>query len=166
MNSTFRGFSFGVLVVASISLAGCGTSQTPASTSPADQHDHEIESHADDHEHTSPESFAGVLTELDELRTAIKAAFAAGDLEQADGPVHAVGHFLEELPELAAKESASEADRQQIKQAVDSLMGSFAALDERVHGGDAAGKSYDEVASEVDEALATLKAIELPEDRS
>ena len=166
MNPMFRGFSFGLLMLASISLAGCGGSQTTASTSPADQHDHDKESHADEREHSHPESFGGALTELDELCAAVKTAFAAGDSEKADGPVHAVGHLLEELPELAEDESLSNSSQQQVKQAADSLMSSFAALDERLHGGDAVGKSYDEVASEIDEALAKLKAIKLPEDQS
>ena len=162
----FHRFPFVLFMLASISLAGCGSAHTPASTAPADEQDRDMALHADDREHAHPESFAGTLTELDELCAAIKTAFAAGDFKEADGPVHAVGHLLGELPELAAKESASEANRQQVKQAVETLMGSFAALDERVHGGGATGKSYDEVASEIDEALATLKAIELPEDQS
>ena len=166
MNPMIRRFSFGLLMVASTSLAGCGASQTSDSTSSSDQHDHDKELHAGAHKHAAPKSLDGALKQLDELRTAVKTAFSAGDLEKADGPVHEVGHLLEALPELAVNESLSEANQQQVEQAVDSLMASFAALDERVHGGDAAGKSYDEVASEIDEALAKLKAIKLPEDQS
>ena len=38
-------------------------------------------------------------------------------------------------------------------------------FDERVHHGNSAGKGYDEVASEIDEALGKLKAINLPESQ-
>ena len=45
------------------------------------------------------------------------------------------------------------------------MMESFAAVDERVHGGDGVGKSYDEVAIQIDEAIARLKAMKLPESQ-
>jgi len=38
-------------------------------------------------------------------------------------------------------------------------MDSFAALDERVHGGDSAGKSNDEVAAPIDSTLAESRSI-------
>lgn len=159
MNSTFLPFVCGLFMLVGIALVGCGGTQTTASNPSADQHDHDLEPHGDDHEQAHTESFAEALTEVEELCAEIKTAFAAGDLGKADGPVHEIGHLLEELLELAAKESLSEADQQQVKQAVDSLMNSFAALDERVHGGDSAGKSYDEVATQIDAALAKLKSL-------
>ena len=165
MKWLFCGLSFGLLIFASLTLAGCGGAQTTASDSSADLHDHAHDTHGDEHEHVHSESFVEVLTEVEQLLAEIKTAFAADDLETADGPVHGIGHLLEELPQLAAKASPSEPDRQQVKQAVDSLMDGFAALDERVHGGDGAGKSYDEVANQIDEAIATLKAIKLPESQ-
>jgi len=137
-------------------LTGCGSSETAIPATTAESHDHDSHS---DHAHGEPASLADAVTEVERLRGEIQAAFAAGDLDKADGPVHELGHLLEELPEVAAKESLAEADQQQIKQSVDALMDSFAALDERVHGGDSAGKSYDEVASQIESALAELKSI-------
>ena len=165
MKWLFCGLSFGLLIFASLTLAGCGGGQTTASALSADQHDHDHEAHGDEDDHVHSESFAEVLTEVEELFAEIKTAFAADDLDTADGPVHGIGHLLEELPQLAAKESPSESDRQQVKQAVDSLMDGFAAVDERIHAGEGAGKSYDEVATEIDEAIAKLKAIKLPESQ-
>lgn len=159
MSPIFRMSWLGLVAVACVSVAGCGGAQTTASNPTSQQHDHEHASHGDEHEHAHPESFTETLTKVDELRAKIKTAFAAGKLEEADGPVHEIGHLLEEIPELAAKQSLPDADQQQVKQAVDALMESFAALDERLHGGDSAGKSYDEVAAQIDSALAELKTI-------
>ena len=159
MNSTFRPFVGGLFILVGIALAGCGGTQTAAPSPSVDQHDHEHEAPGDGHEHAHPESFAETLKEVEELRAEIQTAFAAGDLAKADGPVHAVGHLLEELPELAAKESLSEAEQHQVKQSIGRLMDSFAALDERVHGGDGTGKSYDEVAVQIDAALDDLKSV-------
>jgi hypothetical protein len=157
MNLMFRSFYLGLFVVAGVSLAGCGGSQTTASNSSADHHDHET--HGDEHKHTHPESFADALTEVDELRAKVETAFAAGDLAKADGPVHEIGRLLEELPELATKEARSAANQQKVKRAVDSLMECFAELDTRVHGRDSAGKSYAEVADQINAALTDLKSV-------
>ena len=160
---------YGLLMLASLSLAGCGDSPTTAPDSPAEQQDHDHQAHGDEHEHAHAhsESFAEALTEVEEFHAAIKAAIGANDLDKADGPIHEVGHVLEELPKLAAKESLPESDLEQVKQTVDTLMDRFGAVDERIHDGDADGaaKLYDEIAEEVDEAIAALKAIELPESQ-
>ena len=164
MTRVIHEFSFALLVLVGVSFAGCGGAQTTACSLSAAQHvrDH-YEILGDEHAHS--ESFAETLTEIDDLRAEVKKSFAADELDKADGPVHGIGHLLQELPQLAAKESPSESDRQQVKQAVDMLMESFAAVDERVHGGDGVGKSYDEVAIQIDEAIARLKAMKLPESQ-
>lgn len=159
MSPIVRMSCLGLVAITCVSVAGCGGSQTTASNPPSKQQDHDHASHGDEQGHAHPESFAEAVTEVEELCAAIKTAFAADKLEEADGPVHEICHLVEELPALAAKESLSAADQQQIKQSVDALMDSFAALDERVHGGDSAGKSYDEVAAQIDSALAELKSI-------
>jgi len=159
MNSTFRPMVCGLFMFVGIELAGCGGDQTITFNPPVDQHDHEQVAHGVGHGLAGPESFADALKKFDKLRGEIKASFAAGDLTKADGPVHEVGHLLEELPESAAKESQSEAEQRQVRRAVDALMDSFAAIDERVHGGDTAGKSYEEVAARIDAAFAALNLI-------
>jgi hypothetical protein len=157
MNPMLRSFSYGLFVLVGVALIGCGGSETTASSSSVDQQDHEAR--VDDHEHAHPESFAGAVTKVEELLADIKTSMAAGDLAKADGPVHEVGHLLEKLLELASTESLSEADQQQVERAVDSLMDSFAALDERVHGGESKGKSYDEVAAPIEAALSEVRSI-------
>lgn len=173
MSSTSRPLMRCIGLAAAVFLTGCGRSESTVSRPSGEHgnhqhdgdHEHDHESHGDSQAHSEPESLADAVAEIERLRGAIDQGFAAGDLDQADGPVHEIGHLIEELPELAAKESVSEEDQQQVKQAVDSLMDSFAALDERVHGGASAGKSYDDVASQVDDAMAILRAIEPPEEQ-
>jgi len=165
MKSTLNWCPFFVGVVFAALLVGCGSSESPPPASSDKQHDddHDHKSHEEDGAHAKPESLAEAVVEVEQLCNAIQSAFAEGDLDKADGPVHELGHLLEELPKLAAKESLSEAGQQQVQQAVDSLMDSFGALDERIHHGDGEGKSYDEVASSIDDALAELKSVGMQE---
>ncbi|MBB76907.1 MAG: hypothetical protein CMJ75_20575 [Planctomycetaceae bacterium] len=154
-----------------MALAGCDGSpvivspsrdaQTDPHNATDDPHGHQKEPPADGREVARPESYGAALEQLDALCAATQDAFANDDLQEADGPVHAIGHLLEELPQLAGQESPSETVQQQVKEAVDALMVSFGALDGRVHGGGSAGKSYREVAAEIEEAVAKLKAITL-----
>ena len=163
MSPMFCRFSFCVVMLASFSLAGCGNGEASNSNGSAGDHDHDHD-HGHDHDehgHAHPESLAEALTQVEELYAEMKAAFAEDDLEKADGPLHEIGHVLEALPELAAKESLPEADQEQIKTAAEALLDRYGEVDERIHGGE--GKSYDDVAAQVDEAIATLKAIKLPE---
>ncbi len=155
----FRVSCLALLAIACVSVAGCGGAQPAASNPPSTQHDHDHASHEGEHEHAHSETFAETLTRVDELHANVKAGFTAGKPDEVDGPVHEIGHLLEALPHLADKESMAEADQQQVHQSVDRLMICFAALDERVHGGASAGKSYDEVAAQIDAALAELNSI-------
>jgi hypothetical protein len=115
-------------------------------------HHHEHGDHDDEHH----ESYADAVAELDQLRGEVKDALAAGDLKKADGPVHEIGHILEELPELAAKETELATD-DTIKPAVDDLFECFNDIDLKLHD-DGAGKTYDEVADRIDAAIATLRS--------
>jgi hypothetical protein len=182
MNQVTRLLSLCAGLLLAVWLAGCGPTASTVSQPAGEQVDHD-DDHGDDHDndhgddqdhdthadhqsHAEPKSLAQAITEVENLRNAIRDAFAADDEDQAHGPLHSVGHLLEELSTLAAEESLSEAEQQKVEQAVDSLMESYGAVDARLHGDEAAGKSYDEVAAEIDEALTKLKAIELPKDQS
>jgi hypothetical protein len=130
-----------------------------------DDHDHEGQDHeghghaghdhhgdADHEEHH--ESYAEAVAELDSLCVAAKDGLAANNLEAADAAVHEIGHILEELPELAAKEASLAAD-DTIKPAIDDLFDCFDKIDRKLHG--EAGKTYGEVADRIDAALKTLR---------
>jgi hypothetical protein len=161
-----------LLGIACFAVAGCSASNPPAAPSasaPAkDDHDHDHDPMAgkhSDHKHDhgaghaaedEPASYADAVQKVDALCGATKDAFAAKDMEKADIPVHKLGHVLEDIPELAAKESLSAEDQEAIKKAVEELFDCFGKIDDKLHGNE--GKSYDEVAARIDAALQTLRS--------
>jgi hypothetical protein len=128
---------------------GAGSGCSPAGPPPSQQSINGAGGEA----HHHPESYAEAVTQVEVLRTAIKEAMAAGDLEKADGPVHEIGHVLEHILEFAPKDVPG-ADQAAIKKAVAILFECFGQIDDKVHG--SGGKSYDEVSARIDEAMATL----------
>lgn len=140
-------------------LIGCAPATPPAAPPPrpaAAAHDHD---HDHDHgDHDEPETVAEGLAQLEKLCADVKAHLAAGDHEKADGPVHMVGHLLEDLGELVAKEKpAAEAEA---KQALEAIFESFDKLDTVIHGADEEARKkldYAEHAPAIEAALAKLK---------
>lgn len=170
-----------LLVIGFIAASGCSESNS-ASPAPSPQtagqdhdhqddqahdHDHDRgeahEEHKDDHDHAAeddhhkhPESYAEAVEQLEALHAAVKSAFSAGDTAKADGPVHAVGHLLKEVPALGKKAALAAADQAAIEKAVDDLFECFGQIDQQLHGGE--GKSYDEVAAQIDQAMGILQS--------
>ena len=146
-------FSLGLLV-----LVGCNTAEDqnapiPADASQVDEHGH---AHGEGgHEHA--ESLGEAVEELTELRNTVRDAFAAEDPDTAHGPLHDVGHILEEVSEMAEKEELSEEQLASVKSAVDKLFDSFGAVDKMMHGEE--GSEYSEVSGDIDAAIATLTEI-------
>ena len=142
-------------------LIGCAPAAppaTPSSRPAAAAHDHD---HDHDHaDHDEPETVAAGLAQLKKLCAEVKAHLAAGDHEKADGPVHMVGHLLEELGELVAKEKpAAEAEA---KQALEAIFESFDKLDTVIHGADEEARKkldYAEHAPAIEAALAKLEEL-------
>ncbi|HEX4146580.1 MAG TPA: hypothetical protein VHY91_23970 [Pirellulales bacterium] len=146
-----------LLLSGSLLVFGCNPAGPPASSGQASnrlgdhEHDHD-DGNADEHEHH--ETYAEAVKELDSLRLAVRDAMASSNMDAADDAVHEIGHILEELPALAAKETRT-AD-ETIKPAIDKLFDCFDQIDEKLEGG--AGKTYDEVAEHIDVAMATLRS--------
>ena len=144
-------------------LGGCG-GETPSSdtAAPEQSEGHDDHGHDDHHDHDDgheePETFAAAVAELSEMRDTVKAAFADDDLKKADGPVHEVGHVLEGLVSLAEKAGLSDEQQATVKTAQESLFAAFAALDETIHGKES-GKSWDDVGTDVDQAIASLQEL-------
>lgn len=143
----------GVLVI------GCDSASPPAAAparpaAAAHDHDHD---HGD---HDEPETVAEGVAQLEKLCADVKAHLAAGDHEKADGPVHMVGHLLEDLGKLVAKEKpAAEAEA---KQALEAIFESFDKLDTVIHGADEEARKkldYAEHAPAIEAALAKLKEL-------
>ena len=144
------------LLASSLLVFGCnppGATAPPASqaTHGAD-HDDDHDHAGDEHEHH--ETYAEAVTELDSLRLAIRDAMAGNNMDAAHDAVHEVGHILEELPALAAKETAAADDS--VKPAIDKLYECFDQIDQKLEGG--TGKTYDEVAEPIEVAMATLRS--------
>lgn len=159
MSSVVRLTACLAFAVSTACLIGCGSSEATSPVLAVDQHAHAHESHEANHGRTASGPLAEALVRVERLASTIQAAFKAGDPEQGHGPLHEIGHLLEELPPAAAKESLTSAQQQQLKEAVDSLMDSFGALDEQLHGVSNEGKSFDDVAADIEVALARLKSV-------
>ncbi|MBC8355440.1 MAG: hypothetical protein H8E66_25970 [Planctomycetes bacterium] len=139
-------------------LIGCGSSAAKSPASAVEQHDHD-ESHDDGHGPAPSGSLADAVAKVERLASSIQEAFTAGDFEKGHGPLHEIGHLLEALPDAAAIAPLSSTQKQRLKEAVDSLMDGFGTLDERLHSGSNDGRSYADVAAQIEEAMAKLKAV-------
>ncbi|HTU25086.1 MAG TPA: hypothetical protein VMF30_06800 [Pirellulales bacterium] len=153
-----------VLLAGWVAMPGCGPAApaTPKAEGTAGEKEHAGlggHIHDDDadeeHEHEHHESFADAVTELDGLRDAARRAMGENNVKAADDAVHEIGHILEELPSLAAKEAATAEDTE-VRPAIDELFECFDQIDHKLHG--EAGKTYDEVSQRVDAAMETLRA--------
>ena len=135
-------------------LAGCNTAEDQnvpiaADASEVDDHGH---GHGEGgHEHA--ESYGEAVEELAELRDTVRDAFAEEDMDTAHGPLHDVGHILEEVSELAGKELTEE-QQAAVKSSVDKLFDLFGSVDKMMHGQE--GSEYSEVSDDIDAAIATL----------
>lgn len=146
-------------------VTGCApsTPTAPAAAKTAAGHDHHDHGHDHDHDHgdhDKPETVAEGIAQLEKLCAEVKGHLAAGDHAKADGPVHMVGHLLEDLGELVAKEKpAVEAEA---KQALEAVFESFDKLDTVIHGADEEARKkldYAEHAPAIESALAKLKEL-------
>ncbi|MCA9074711.1 MAG: hypothetical protein KDA93_06745 [Planctomycetaceae bacterium] len=156
MSRTTRVF-LTVLVFGNLGLIiGCIGPATPQSPTPdANAHDHDHE----DHE-SRPETYQQAVEQLVSLDQTIRTAFAAKDDETAHDPLHEIGHLLEDVAALAPKTEMTEEQQTSVQQAVDKLFELYGAIDDTMHSRE--GKSYDEVSSEIETALKTLKSISTP----
>lgn len=116
-------------------LAGCqdqpGATQAQQAAKPADAHGHETSS-----ESGQRADFSSTLTAIEAMKTKICKAFADGVPDDAHDALHDVGHSLEKLPELAAKEGKFSADQlATVKESVEALFDGFGKLDDTMHGG-------------------------------
>ena len=124
-------------------------------------HDHDHDDADDDHRH--PETMAAAIAELEELCSATRAALAAGDTKRADGPVHMVGHLLEDMARLVAKAKPADPDLQAAAgKAIEEIFDCFDRIDTAIHDTDedAARKvDYADHAPRIEAATAKLKEI-------
>lgn len=140
--------------LALVVMVGCKPATPPAA--PTSQTSATTTTVGDAHEDDGPETYAEGLEELTKQHAMIKEAFETDKHDYAHDPLHEVGHILEALPQLAAKDaSLTPADTDAIKQAVDQLFEAFGTLDETFHGGE--DIVYSEVEEKIQGAISTLK---------
>ena len=134
-------------------MVGCTETDSPAvdAAKPDGSHaDHEHDHSGGDH----PETYAEAVKALTAIDDTIKNAFAKDDKDAAHGPLHDVGDILTDLNDLANDADMTDEQRKSVRAEVEKLFEAFGAVDETMHGKE--GKSYDEVASEIEASLKVL----------
>lgn len=127
-------------------------------------HDHDHD-HGHDHaEHAHPQTLAAGIAELEQAVGDVATALAEGTDEAADDAVHAIGHLVDDLRGLLAKQEGLADDAKAAgTQALDEIFTAFNTLDEALHSDadDAKAKvreAHDTVKDSITKAVAALKA--------
>jgi hypothetical protein len=123
-----------------LTIVGC-TADTPANPPNSTQQ-------------TDSDSIEETVTEIAELRDRIRDGFAAGNVDEAHGPLHDVGSCLEELSDLIANSELSGDDKQALEEHINTLFDSFGEVDKTLHGQD--GSTYEEESATIDDAIENL----------
>lgn len=103
---------------------------------------------------TGPQSFSEAAEQLVVMKNKIRDGFATGDLDSAHGPLHEVGHLLENLSTLAQQADLPAEQLEAVKQANETLFGAFDNIDKTFHGGE--GSTYDEEAEAIQAAMKVI----------
>lgn len=152
MNRGTRSF-VSLLAILGWTFVGCAPAPAPPAPAPATNAGHGHE-HGHGHGHEHPKTFAEAVQQIEGLRKAIAEAFAANDLEKADGPVHEIGHLLEDAEALAKKENVAD---EAVKKALGDLFEAFGQIDGKIHG-KPDGKTYAEVAPALEAAMDVIRS--------
>ncbi len=171
---------FALLLSLLIATLGCQdsgsstVSQTDASPQVDSGHDHGDHDHGDhDHDagsdpslpptgsgqeqHQDPETYDEAVTELLATQKAIAEAFAAGNQEDAHGPLHEVGHLLGNTETLVEKSDMDDDTKKKLSEAIEQLFASYGAVDDKMHNSEK-GKDYSDVSEQIENAISELKA--------
>ncbi|MEX0670238.1 MAG: hypothetical protein WD060_07265 [Pirellulales bacterium] len=154
-------------LVVAVSLAATGCTQPAGVAGKSTQsghghdehaHSHDDHDHGHDHDHAPGKpavDFPAAVAEVVQLDDTIWKAYTAQDTAAADEPIHAIGHLLEQLPELA-KAYGSGVDVDAVKKSSGLLFEAYGRIDDKLHGGD--GSDYDTEALGIARELATFRA--------
>ena len=129
-------------------LTGCVRLSAPVDAG----HDHATD--AGHHASWSADSFADALATIIELDTKIQAACAADDPAAAHDELHAIGHLLEDLPELATT-TGLPLDRAAVARAAEVLFQCYSRIDDKLHGSE--GSTYAEEADTIARELSAFR---------
>lgn len=115
---------------------------------------------SDEHGHEAPATLAAGIAQLESLAAELTEKLAGNSVEAADEAVHGIGHLLEELRELAAKEGFAGETRAVVRNALNDLEECFGKVDEAFHAADTAADPPAKVLESVQEKLqAAFKAV-------
>jgi hypothetical protein len=131
---SFRLFGPCAALMLLLGVVGCGTSAPPATVRPATAPAtaHEDHDHDHGHPHDEPDTFAAGVAKLKALGEDLADKLADDAGAAADDAVHGIGHVLEAVRELAAKEGLADA----ASKGLDELEECFGKVDEAFHSGD------------------------------
>jgi hypothetical protein len=159
-----------IAAAACLLTAGCSSSSPPASPAagkaPA-AHDHADHGHDhDEHDHDHPESFAAGVAQLQAAAASVKDHLTVGATGAADEAVHALGHLIEDVQGLLAKEKLGDEAKAAASKALDDLFECFDTLDTALHA--PAGKAqppaevHASLAERIDGAIKALQGTLAP----
>jgi len=112
---------------------------------------------SDQEQHQDPETYDEAVTELVATQKAIAEAFAAGNQDDAHGPLHDVGHLLGNTETLVEKSDMDDDTKKKLSEAIEQLFASYGAVDEKMHNSEK-GKDYSDVSEQIENAISELKA--------
>lgn len=146
-------FRMAGLACFALCLVGCVGEEETSLPVMADDHGHDDHDHG---EHQHAETPGEAFHELEELYATISKGFADNDEDAAHGPLHEIGHVLEELNELVGKSEVDEATKTAVAEQVETLMDAYGAVDASMHGKE--GSEYSEVSEKIDGAIKALES--------
>ncbi|MFO0912763.1 MAG: hypothetical protein U0795_07390 [Pirellulales bacterium] len=100
---------------------------------------------------------AELLADLEKQAAAIKDAYAKGDMEAADEPLHQVARSVQAITGAAKKSGISGENGRKVEAAAENLLDAFGKLHDNHHDGGGTTK-YEDVGGTIDTAIADIKA--------
>ena len=152
-----------LLPLACLAIGCSPAAAPPASVDASHEHDHDHDHDGHDHgeeDYDSPNTIAAGIAALEKICGEVKAELAEGDLDDADGKVHMVGHLLDDLRLLVIDSKPAAEVETAAKKALDEIFDCFDKMDTALHAADEAERKsldYADHASTIEAAIKSLK---------
>lgn len=162
------GFALAAMLLPLACLAiGCAPAAAPpaatARVEASHDHDHGHDGHDHgDEDYDSPNTIAAGIAALETICGDVKSELAEGDLDDADGKVHMVGHLLDDLRVLVMDAKPAADVEAAAKKALDEIFDCFDKMDTALHAADEAERKsldYADHASTIESGIKTLKSL-------
>lgn len=164
----FRSICLVLLPLVCLALGCAPAAAPPAATAHVNdshEHDHDHEHGHDGHDHgdedyDSPNTIAAGIAALEKICGEVKAELAEGDLDDADGKVHMVGHLLDDLRVLVMDAKPAAEVETAAKKALDEIFDCFDKMDTALHSADEAERKsldYADHAATIEAGITSLK---------